>query len=37
MLDMMMPKKSGYKVCTLMRERADWRHITIVMLSAKGA
>ena len=30
------PKKSGYEVCTRIRERADWRHIKVVMLSAKG-
>ena len=36
LLDVMMPKKSGYEVCTRIRERADWRQIKIVMLSAKG-
>ncbi len=36
LLDVLMPKKSGYEVCARMRERADWRHIKIVMLSAKG-
>ena len=36
LLDVMMPKKSGYGVCTRIRERADWRHIKVVMLSAKG-
>jgi DNA-binding response OmpR family regulator len=36
LLDVMMPKKSGYEVCTRIRERAEWRHIKIVMLSAKG-
>lgn len=36
LLDLMMPKKSGYDVCTRIRERADWQHIKIVMLSAKG-
>jgi len=36
LLDVMMPHKSGYEVCKRMRERADWRHIKIVMLSAKG-
>ena len=36
LLDVMMPKKSGYEVCTRIREREDWRHIKIVMLSAKG-
>ena len=32
----MMPVKSGYEVCQRMRERPEWRHIKIVMLSAKG-
>lgn len=36
LLDVMMPRKSGYEVCTRIRERADWRHIKIIMLSAKG-
>mgnify|MGYP003693808665 CR=1 FL=1 len=36
LLDVMMPVKSGYEVCMRMRERADWRHIKIIMLSAKG-
>ena len=36
LLDVMMPVKSGYEVCQHMRERPDWRHIKIVMLSAKG-
>jgi DNA-binding response OmpR family regulator len=36
LLDVMMPVKSGYAVCTRIRERADWRHIKIIMLSAKG-
>ncbi len=36
LLDVMMPQKSGYEVCTRMREREDWRDIKIVMLSAKG-
>jgi len=36
LLDVMMPRISGYEVCRRMRERADWNHIKIVMLSAKG-
>jgi DNA-binding response OmpR family regulator len=36
LLDVMMPKKSGYEVCTRIREREEWRHIKVVMLSAKG-
>jgi DNA-binding response OmpR family regulator len=36
LLDVMMPQKSGYEVCQRVRERLDWRHIKIVMLSAKG-
>lgn len=36
LLDVMMPVRSGYEVCARIRERADWRHIKIIMLSAKG-
>ena len=36
LLDVMMPLRSGYEVCQRMRSRAEWRHIRIVMLSAKG-
>jgi DNA-binding response OmpR family regulator len=36
LLDVMMPLKSGYEVCQRMRERPAWRHIKIIMLSAKG-
>lgn len=36
LLDVMMSVKSGYEVCQRMREHADWRHIKIIMLSAKG-
>jgi DNA-binding response OmpR family regulator len=36
LLDVMMPRRSGYEVCQRMRERPDWAHIRIVMLSARG-
>jgi two-component system alkaline phosphatase synthesis response regulator PhoP len=36
LLDVMMPQKSGYEVCRRIRERDDWRHIKVIMLSAKG-
>jgi DNA-binding response OmpR family regulator len=36
LMDIMMPLKSGYEVCQRMRERPEWNHIKIVMLSAKG-
>ena len=36
LLDVMMPVRSGYEVCRRIRERADWSHIKIIMLSAKG-
>jgi len=36
LLDVMMPVRSGYEVCQRMRERADWQHIKIIMLTAKG-
>ena len=36
LLDVMMPVRSGYEVCQRIRERADGRHVKIIMLSAKG-
>lgn len=36
LLDVMMSLRSGYEVCQRMRERPDWQHIKIIMLSAKG-
>ena len=36
LLDVMMPRLSGYDVCQKVRENADWNRIRIVMLSAKG-
>ena len=36
LLDVMMPRVSGYEVCRRIRERADWTHIKVIMLSAKG-
>lgn len=36
LLDVMMPRMSGYEVCRQLRERPEWRSIKVVMLSAKG-
>jgi len=36
LLDVMMPKVSGYEVCQRMRADPRWQGIKIVMLSAKG-
>jgi len=36
LLDVMMPRLSGYDVCQKIRENPAWRHIRIVMLTAKG-
>jgi DNA-binding response OmpR family regulator len=36
LLDVMMPIKSGYEVCMRIRERPEWAHMKVVMLSAKG-
>ena len=36
LLDVMVPKLSGYEVCQRMRAEARWQDIKIVMLSAKG-
>ena len=36
LLDVMMPRQSGYEVCQRIRERPEWSAVRIVMLSAKG-
>jgi len=36
LLDVMMPRMSGYDVCQKIRENPAWSAIRIVMLSAKG-
>jgi len=36
LLDVMVPKLSGYEVCQRMRAEPKWRNIKIVMLSARG-
>jgi len=36
LLDVMVPKMSGYEVCQRMRAQPKWRDIKIVMLSARG-
>ncbi len=36
LLDVMMPLRNGFEVCQNIREKAAWRHIKIVMLTAKG-
>ena len=36
LLDVMMPRMSGYDVCQKVRENPAWRGIRIVMLTAKG-
>jgi DNA-binding response OmpR family regulator len=36
LLDVMMPRMSGYDLCQRVRENPDWHGIKIIMLSAKG-
>jgi DNA-binding response OmpR family regulator len=36
LLDVMMPRLSGYDVCQKVRENPSWAGIRIIMLSAKG-
>jgi DNA-binding response OmpR family regulator len=36
LLDVMMPKKSGYDVCREIRANPDWAKVKVVMLTAKG-
>jgi DNA-binding response OmpR family regulator len=36
LLDVMMPRMSGYDLCQRVRENPAWQAIRIIMLSAKG-
>ncbi len=36
LLDVNMPKRSGFEVCETIRANAAWSNIRIVMLTAKG-
>ena len=36
LLDVMMPRLSGYDVCESVRSRPAWRHVRILMLTARG-
>lgn len=36
LLDVMMPKKSGFEVCEIMRADASMARVRIIMLTAKG-
>jgi DNA-binding response OmpR family regulator len=36
LLDVMMPLRNGFEVCQKIRANAQWKHIRIVMLTAKG-
>ena len=36
LLDVMLPHVSGFEVCQRIRENPAWRHVRIVMLTAKG-
>jgi DNA-binding response OmpR family regulator len=36
LLDVMLPRLSGYDVCQRIRERPAWRGIRVLMLTAKG-
>jgi len=36
LLDVMMPRLSGYDVCQKVRENPAWSGVRIIMLSAKG-
>ncbi len=36
LLDIMMPKKSGYDVCQEIRANPEWSGVKVLMLTAKG-
>lgn len=36
LLDVMLPRLSGFDVCQKIRENPDWQDVRVVMLTAKG-
>jgi DNA-binding response OmpR family regulator len=36
LLDVMLPRRSGFEICQTLREEPAWRHIKVVLLTAKG-
>jgi len=36
LLDVMMPRMTGHEVCQVIRENPHWKHVKIIMLTAKG-
>lgn len=36
LLDVMMPRKSGFEVCRHIRKNPAWQHVKVMMLSAQG-
>jgi DNA-binding response OmpR family regulator len=36
LLDLMMPRRSGYDLCHVIRDNPAWQHVRVVMLTAKG-
>ncbi len=36
LLDVMLPKRDGYDVCQIVKGNPAWKHVRILMLTAKG-
>lgn len=36
LLDIMLPRRDGFEVCRAIRANPHWKHVHIVMLTAKG-
>jgi DNA-binding response OmpR family regulator len=36
LLDVMMPKRNGFDVCEIIRANPEWKHVRVIMLTAKG-
>lgn len=36
LLDVMMPNENGFEVCQRIRKTPEWRHVKIILLTAKG-
>jgi DNA-binding response OmpR family regulator len=36
LLDVMLPQKSGFEICQQIKEKPEWKHMKVVLLTAKG-
>ncbi|HQU71757.1 MAG TPA: response regulator [Calditrichia bacterium] len=36
LLDVMLPYMDGFEICQAIRQKPDWNHIKVILLTAKG-